>query len=46
MENGLKIKKELFTPLSAEEKKIDVVVRPSVGYWQDAWRRLKRTKWQ
>ncbi|CUU51034.1 ABC transporter permease [Clostridium beijerinckii] len=44
MENGLKIKKELFTPLSAEEKKIDAVVRPSVGYWQDAWRRLKKDK--
>jgi len=44
MENELKIKKELFAPLSAEEKKINVAVRPSVGYWKDAWTRLKKDK--
>lgn len=44
MENQLKIEKELFTPLSAEEKKVSVIVRPSIGYWQDAWRRLKKDK--
>lgn len=40
----LKIDKDLFAPLSAEEKKVNAVVRPSVGYWQDAWRRLKKDK--
>ncbi|MGL5380406.1 ABC transporter permease [Clostridium sp.] len=36
--------KSLFTPLSEDEKKFEQVVRPSVGYWQDAWRRLKGNK--
>lgn len=44
MENEVKIEKELFTPLSTEEKKVNVIVRPSVGYWKDAWMRLKRDK--
>lgn len=44
MENQLKIEKELFTPLSAEEKKVNVTVRPSIGYWKDAWRRLKKDR--
>ena len=44
MENQLKIEKDLFTPLSEEEKKIKVSVRPSVGYWKDAWMRLKKDK--
>lgn len=43
MEN-IKLDKDMFTPLSTEEKKVDAVVRPSVGYWQDAWRRLKSNK--
>ena len=47
MENlkvDLNIDKELFTPLSEEEKKFEEIVRPSVGYWEDAWRRLKSNK--
>ena len=43
MEN-LSFDKDMFTPLSAEERRIDAVVRPSVGYWADAWRRLKSNK--
>lgn len=42
--NNLDVSKELFTPLSESEKEFEQVVRPSVGYWQDAWRRLKRNK--
>ena len=38
------VNEELFTPLSNEEKKNEQVVRPSVGYWADAWRRLKSNK--
>ena len=41
---NLDIDKELFTPLSEEEKKFEEIVRPSVGYWADAWRRLKNNK--
>lgn len=44
MENQLKIEKDLFTPLSEDEKKVSTIVRPSVGYWKDAWNRLKRDK--
>lgn len=44
MENQLKIEKDLFIPLSEEEKKIEVSVRPSIGYWKDAWERLKKDK--
>lgn len=44
METELKIEKDLFTPLSEEEKKIEVAVRPSISYWKDAWMRLKRDK--
>ncbi|MDS0527505.1 ABC transporter permease [Clostridium sp. SHJSY1] len=44
MENYKDLDKSLFTPLSAEEKKFEQVVRPSVGYWKDAWRRLRSNK--
>ncbi|EKQ57882.1 MULTISPECIES: ABC transporter permease [unclassified Clostridium] len=44
MEQQLKIDNDLFTPLTEEEKKVDVIVRPSVGYWKDAWNRLKSKK--
>ena len=43
MEN-LRIDKDLFTPLSEDEKKINTVVRPSIGYWKDAWNRLRKDK--
>ena len=43
MEN-IKIDKDLFTPLSEDEKKVNTVVRPSIGYWKDAWNRLKKDK--
>ena len=44
MENYNELDKNLFTPLSDEEKKFTQVQRPSVGYWKDAWRRLKSNK--
>ncbi|WP_270566914.1 ABC transporter permease [Clostridium beijerinckii] len=44
MENELKIEKDLFTSLSEDEKKIAVIVRPSISYWKDAWMRLKKDK--
>ena len=44
MKKDISIDKELFTPLTAEEKKVNSVVRPSVGYWKDAWSRLKSNK--
>ncbi|WP_252213376.1 ABC transporter permease [Clostridium sp. VAP41] len=44
MEQEINLKKDLFTPLTEDEKKIEVIVRPSVGYWKDAWNRLKKNK--
>lgn len=38
------IDKSEFTPLTAEEKEVEAVVRPSIGYWKDAWQRLLRDK--
>lgn len=40
----LNIDSELFSPLSLDEKKSNDIVRPSVGYWANAWRRLKSNK--
>lgn len=40
----LMIDRSEFTPLTNEEKQIEAVVRPSVGYWKDAWQRLIRDK--
>jgi len=34
----------MFEFLPAEEKKRNEIVRPSISYWQDAWRRLKKNK--
>lgn len=44
MEQEFNLEKDLFTPLTEEEKKIEVIVRPSIGYWKDAWNRLKKNK--
>lgn len=44
MEKYIDLDKNLFTPLKAEDKKFEQVVRPSVGYWGEAWTRLKSNK--
>lgn len=46
MENTLvkNIDPDLWQPLSKEEKDADKIVRPSMTYWQDVWRRLKKNK--
>jgi oligopeptide transport system permease protein len=40
----MQISEELFRPLNRQESKKDEIVRPSLTYWQDAWRRLKGNK--
>jgi oligopeptide transport system permease protein len=40
----MEIKKELFERIPLEEKDLNVIVRPSVTFWQDAWRRLRANK--
>lgn len=44
LKKNLDIDKELFTPLLETEKDFEQIVRPSVGFWADAWRRLKTNK--
>lgn len=40
----LNIDRSEFTPLTQEEKKVEAIVRPSIGYWKDAWQRLSKDK--
>lgn len=35
---------EMFQPLKRDEKNAEKIVRPSLTYWADAWRRLKENK--
>lgn len=35
---------EMFQPLEKDVKNADKIVRPSLTYWADAWRRLKENK--
>ena len=45
MENTqLKNAQDLWQPLSKAERDADKIVRPSMTYWQDVWRRLKGNK--
>ena len=44
METKLQINKDLFTPLTDDEKVFVGNERPSVGYWAHAWRRLRSNK--
>ncbi|MEJ8554675.1 ABC transporter permease [Tepidibacter sp. Z1-5] len=43
MEN-LNIDKNLWQPLSQEDRDSEKILRPSMTYWQDVWRRLKNNK--
>jgi oligopeptide transport system permease protein len=36
--------KEMFEKVPADQRNLNKMVRPSVTYWQDAWRRLKENK--
>lgn len=38
------ITREMFRRVGFDEQKSETVVRPSISYWQDAWRRLKQNK--
>ena len=35
---------DMFQPLKRDEKNAEKIVRPSLTYWADAWRRLKQNK--
>lgn len=40
----MEFSKEMFERVSKEEKNGDVIVRPSLTYWQDVWNRLRKNK--
>lgn len=44
IKENFEFSKELFAPLNEEEKEFETIVRPSVGYWKEAWSRLKANK--
>jgi len=40
----MEFNQDLFTPIQESERISSGIVRPSVTYWQDAWRRFRRHK--
>lgn len=38
----MEINQELFQPMNKDESEKEAISRPSLTYWQDAWRRLKK----
>lgn len=38
------ISQEMWQPISREDRDKEKIVRPSLTYWQDVWRRLKQNK--
>ncbi|UUZ85545.1 hypothetical protein LJK88_19730 [Paenibacillus sp. P26] len=40
----MEMSKELFQPSPKGDQSGEAIVRPSLNYWQDAWRRLKKNK--
>jgi len=40
----MQISKDMFQQIEKGTDRGDVIVRPSMTYWQDAWRRLKKNK--
>lgn len=44
MQNDMQLSKELFEPVSVDLRQAEVIKRPSLSFWADAWRRLKQNK--
>ncbi|MCJ7841126.1 ABC transporter permease [Lederbergia sp. NSJ-179] len=44
MEKQLKLTEDMFQPVAENFKEAEKIVRPSMSYWADAWRRLKTNK--
>ncbi|QEK12969.1 ABC transporter permease [Crassaminicella thermophila] len=38
------IPQEMWQPISTKDREKEKIARPSMTYWQDAWRRLKKNK--
>ncbi|WP_420829642.1 ABC transporter permease [Crassaminicella indica] len=39
-----KIPQDMWQPIGMKDREKEKIVRPSMTYWQDAWRRLKKNK--
>lgn len=44
MAQQVKLSKDLFEPIERDLHKAEEMTRPSLTFWQDAWRRLKQNK--
>lgn len=42
--NQIQFKKDDFEPIPKSERDAEKIVRPSLTYWEDVWRRLKENK--
>jgi oligopeptide transport system permease protein len=40
----MRVTKDLFQPVNREQIGREAIVRPSLTYWRDAWRRLRKNK--
>lgn len=40
----MSITKDMFEKIPQNDEVVDNIVRPSITYWQDSWRRLKKNK--
>lgn len=40
----MEFSKDLFEKVADKDKNTDEIVRPSLTFWQDAWKRLKKNK--
>jgi oligopeptide transport system permease protein len=44
IDNYIELEDDMFELVSKDTKNMEEIVRPSMSYWQDAWRRLKKNK--
>ena len=40
----MKLEKEMFQPIGSDKDLSESMFTPSINYWQDAWRRLKKNR--
>ena len=43
-EKDLKLTPEMFKRIPKNDEEAELIARPSISFWQDAWRRLKENK--
>lgn len=44
IQNSSELTKDLFVPVEQDDNVAEKMYAPSISYWQDAWRRLKKNK--